>query len=57
MRRFKAGDVSAVEGLWMTLEEAALVKQELLARGTKTGNRKGRRDESEGAYFGQGGRG
>ena len=39
MRRFKAGDISAVEGLWMTNEEAMLVKQELLARGTSMAKR------------------
>lgn len=39
MRRVRAGEVIAVEGLWMTPDEAALVKQELLARGTKMANR------------------
>lgn len=39
MRRVRAGEVFVVEGLWMMPEEAALVKQELLARGTKTAKR------------------
>ena len=39
MRRVRVGESMCVEGLWMTPEEAALVKQELLARRTKQAER------------------
>ena len=39
MKRVRPGECFVIEGLWMRIDEAALVKQELLARKTKQAER------------------
>lgn len=39
MRRVRAGELMCVDGLWMSIEEAAQVKMELMARRTKQAER------------------